>query len=174
MRRFQPVINKFKSAFFDGGDSDGEASETIKARGRGRGRGTATNGSSQASQNAKGRAYGQKRPRASAAASINQACFEVSDEDEPKPTSAKRRKVAAKESVKGAPAPTSQASSRLKGQNPESQENVVNGQVLSEEEILKLTVPKLREICVLNNLGGEKALKKELVRLVTEHFASLT
>ena len=39
MQRFQPVINKFKHAFFDGGDSDVEAMEP-KARGRGAGRGS--------------------------------------------------------------------------------------------------------------------------------------
>jgi hypothetical protein len=33
---------------------------------------------------------------------------------------------------------------------------------LSKKKILSLTVSELREKVVLNNLGGEKALKKEL------------
>lgn len=35
-----------------------------------------------------------------------------------------------------------------------------------------MTVVQLREICTLKNLGGEKALKKELVKKVTEFYAN--
>ena len=40
----------------------------------------------------------------------------------------------------------------------------------TEKEIQGLTVLKLREICVLNNLGGERALKKDLVKKVTDFY----
>jgi len=39
-------------------------------------------------------------------------------------------------------------------------------------DIQAMTVARLREICVINNLGAEKALKKELVRKVTEFYAA--
>ena len=39
MQRFQPVINKFKNAFFGGEDSDAEVMEKPKPKGRGAGRG---------------------------------------------------------------------------------------------------------------------------------------
>ena len=42
----------------------------------------------------------------------------------------------------------------------------------SENEIQAMTVVKLREICAINNLGGEKALKKDLVKKVTEFYSS--
>ena len=53
-------------------------------------------------------------------------------------------------------------------QNPESQENQKeqSDKVLSENEVKALTVAKLREICVLQNLGGEKLVKAELVKKV--------
>ena len=100
----------------------------------------------------------------------------------------KRRRVNAKESTnlngdsanQQAASQASQRSLRSKNgkkQNPESQENhPADGgkaptEVLSASQIQALTVPKLREICVLNNLGGEKALKKELVNKVTQFYA---
>ena len=43
---------------------------------------------------------------------------------------------------------------------------------MTESDIKALTVPKLREICVLNNLGGENLLKKELVAKVKKFYES--
>ena len=43
----------------------------------------------------------------------------------------------------------------------------------TREEIQAMTVVKLREICTINNLGGEKDLKKDLVRKVSEFYNSL-
>lgn len=39
MKRYQPAIDKFKNAFFDGHDSDNEASFNSKSSAAGRGRG---------------------------------------------------------------------------------------------------------------------------------------
>lgn len=43
----------------------------------------------------------------------------------------------------------------------------------TREEIQAMTVVKLREICTINNLGGEKDLKKDLVHKVSEFYNSL-
>ena len=105
MQRFQPVINKFKSAFFAGYESD-EAVAVKKplSRGRGQGRGvrgvgTVTAGSSQSSNGIK-LATGTIPSKKRKAEPINEAVFDDSDGVEEVKVPQKRRKIAAKENIK--------------------------------------------------------------------------
>jgi len=136
MQRFQPVINKFKSAFFEGDDSDAEAiSQQAKPKARGVGRG-ARGGASQSSKTSaangtKGGGRGRKATKAKPAAEpINETCLEDSDNNEEvKQPVQKRRKVGQDSSNIPVASQTSQRSlrsrSRNRGQNPESQESGV-------------------------------------------------
>ena len=60
-----------------------------------------------------------------------------------------------------------------KSHNPESQENEARQEIPSDQQIQKMTVSSLREVCVLNNINCSKASKKdELVRKVKEFYAT--
>lgn len=102
MQRFQPVINKFKSAFFDGEDSDNEAQIAPKPRGRGglgrggRGRGAAA--SSQSSNVSQGRGRGNGVKSRQKVEPINEAALGDSDEEVRQPANSKK-KLTAKDKI---------------------------------------------------------------------------
>ena len=97
MQRFQPVLNKFKNAFFDGNDSDAEVANAPKPRAAaGRGRGGKTVGSSQSSGRATAPAKAPQKTKRAAVAPINEACLGESEEEVKGPQQ-KRRRIVAKE-----------------------------------------------------------------------------
>ena len=168
MQRFQPVINKFKNAFFGGDDSDAEVLEKAKPKARGAGRGAAR-GSSPNSQlsgsngRGRGRGRGASKTRPPAAAPINEACLGDSDDSDANrkakrgDANNRRRKIG--EEAKNLPSqePNSQRSLRSRSRHNEQEQQKTTP---TQNEIEAMTVPQLKEICVLNNLGIEKALKK--------------
>ena len=96
MKRFKPVFNKFKQAFFDGNDSDAEIAARPRPRaaagasgGRGRGRGAAASSQSSTSVGQQP-AVGGKRVRA--AQPINEAALE-DDEDDGQARPQQRRRL---------------------------------------------------------------------------------
>lgn len=94
MARFQPVINKFKSVFFDGEDSEQDVAMASASAARGRGRGRGSRGAAQSGESSQA-ANGKPKSKRKAAAPINEAIFEDSDAEERNESkvSTKRRRL---------------------------------------------------------------------------------